>query len=79
VKTAISIPNGIYQAAEQLAACLGISRSELYARAVDVFVKRHENENLTARINQVCESVDTSLDPALRSVERALLRRDEWK
>ncbi len=79
MKTAISIPNSVYEAAEKLAARLGISRSELYARAVEVFVRRHESEDLTARINRVCDRVDTSLDPALRGAQNESLPRDEWK
>ena len=79
MKTAISIPNSVYEAAQRLAARLGISRSELYARAVETFVKRHENENLTSRINQVCAKIDTSIDPALRDAQGASLREDERK
>jgi predicted transcriptional regulator len=39
VKTAISIPDTIFEDAERLAKRRGWSRSELYARAVADFVK----------------------------------------
>jgi len=47
MKTAISIPDPIFQAAEGLAHCLGISRSELYAKAVAEYMKSHKNKNVT--------------------------------
>jgi len=34
MKTAISLPDPVFRSAEQLAARLGISRSELYCRAI---------------------------------------------
>ena len=79
MKTAISIPDSIYEAAERLAGRLGISRSELYSKAVQRFVERHQLDNLTSLVNEVCDQIDTSLDPALRDVQSESLRRDEWK
>ena len=35
MKTAISIPDEVFRSAERLAQRLGVSRSELYAKAVD--------------------------------------------
>jgi metal-responsive CopG/Arc/MetJ family transcriptional regulator len=77
VKTALSIPNEVYEAAERLAARPGLSRSELYAKAVEQYVKQYEAENLAALINQACEEVGTSLDPALRKRQDASLTRDD--
>jgi len=47
MKTAISIPDPIFQAAEGLAHRLGISRSELYAEAIAEYMKPYENRNVT--------------------------------
>ena len=41
MKTAISIPDPVFEAADQLAARIGMSRSELYATAVAEFMDRH--------------------------------------
>ena len=79
MKTAISIPDPIYEAAELLSRRLSMSRSELYAKAVERFVQTHQTENLTALINEVCDQVDTSVDPALRKMQSESLPRDEWK
>lgn len=78
MKTAISIPDSIFQAAEDLADRLGMSRSELFSKAVKQFVEQHTAENLTERINQVCRKVETSLDPALERMQEDSLPRDAW-
>src|ERR1041384_6218880 len=49
MKTAISIPDSIFHDADALAKRLGISRSELYARAVADLVARHNGALVTAR------------------------------
>jgi hypothetical protein len=44
MKTDISIPNPIYQAAEKLAKELGISLSELYTAALTAYISEHEKK-----------------------------------
>ncbi len=39
MKTAISIPDAIFEAAEELSGLLGLSRSELYAQAIQSYVE----------------------------------------
>jgi metal-responsive CopG/Arc/MetJ family transcriptional regulator len=51
VKTAISIPDETFEAAERLAQRQGRSRSELYAAAVREYLKRHGHDGLTDRVN----------------------------
>ena len=53
MKTAISIPNPIYQAADRLARRLGVSRSELYAKAVAAYLERHRQEGITTALDRV--------------------------
>lgn len=53
MKTAISIRDDIFEAAERAAAALGISRSELYARAVAEFVSRRDGDRVTERLDAV--------------------------
>ena len=51
-KTAVSIDEGLFEEAEAWAGKLGISRSRLFARAVEEYVRRHENEELLRRLNE---------------------------
>ncbi|MFN0313718.1 MAG: hypothetical protein ACKVQA_01595 [Burkholderiales bacterium] len=53
MKTAVSIPNRVFQSAEQLAARLGISRSDLYARALASLVENHRESLVTERLNEI--------------------------
>jgi len=53
MKTAISIPDKVYRSAEALAARLGVSRSELYARALAALVEKHRESLITERLNQI--------------------------
>lgn len=52
MKTAISIPNSLFQTAEELADRLGLSRSELYQRAVARSIQEHAESNITAALNK---------------------------
>jgi metal-responsive CopG/Arc/MetJ family transcriptional regulator len=44
MKTAISLPDSIFEAAEKLAKRFGISRSQLYANAVTEYLRDHQKD-----------------------------------
>lgn len=78
MKTAISLPDDVFEAAEDLAQELGVSRSHLYALAVAEFVGHHRDDNVTERLNVVYEENDAALDPVLADLQSRSLSRDEW-
>lgn len=78
MKTAISVPTDIFQLSERLAKKLKISRSAVFAMGVKKLGQEYDEDDLIARINAVCEKVDTSLDPAIREYQRRTLARNEW-
>lgn len=78
MKTAISIPDRIFREAERLAKRLGMSRSELYARAVDRFVAEQRGDWITEQLNELCREVDTGLDPVLAQMQYLSLPPEEW-
>jgi metal-responsive CopG/Arc/MetJ family transcriptional regulator len=51
VKTAISLDESLFEEVEALARKMGISRSQLFAKAVEDFIRRRENEELLERLN----------------------------
>ncbi len=53
MKTAISVPDRVFRSAEDLAARLRVSRSELYSNALAEFIERHKNDLTTSRLNEV--------------------------
>ena len=78
MKTAISVPDDIFQLSERLAKKLKISRSAVFAMGVRRLGEELSEENIIARINAVCEKVDTSLEPGLRAYQRRRFRKSEW-
>jgi hypothetical protein len=80
MKTAISLPDPLFRSAEQLAARLGISRSELYCRAIRDLLAHHDDAAITQQLDAVYGSPDnnTGLEPGL-AVLQALAIRDRPK
>jgi metal-responsive CopG/Arc/MetJ family transcriptional regulator len=78
VKTAISIPDDLFRAAERTAERLGLSRSELYRRAVAAFLQRHSDEAVTESLNAVYADQDSRVDPSLLRAQVASLEQAEW-
>jgi metal-responsive CopG/Arc/MetJ family transcriptional regulator len=78
MKTAISIPDPLFAAAEKMAQELAISRSELYAKAVAEYLAVHSSESITARINAVMATESNELDPVLQQMQIEALRDSPW-
>lgn len=80
MKTAISLPDPLFQAAELLATRMGISRSELFQRAVHAFLREHKDEGVTESLNRLygAGSEGGRLDPLLEQLQLGSLTKDEW-
>lgn len=78
MKTAVSIPDDVFEEAERLASRLQTSRSQLYARALSEFVARHDEDRVTAAMDSVVDEVRTEIDDFTRKAADQSLRRVEW-
>jgi metal-responsive CopG/Arc/MetJ family transcriptional regulator len=78
MKTAISLPDDLYRSGDRLAKRLGVSRSELYARALSEFLAKHQSDQITQRLNAVYASEDGHLDPALAKAQLRALPPETW-
>jgi predicted transcriptional regulator len=78
MKTAISIPDGVFKAAERLARRLKITRSELYATALAAFLERHAEAEVTNVLNEVYAKQPSEIDPVLSALQSATLSREDW-
>jgi len=78
VKTAISVSDDVFELSEKLAKKLKVSRSKIFAMGVQKLAEEHDEEDLIARINKVCEEVDTSLDPFWKKAQSRILTKNEW-
>jgi len=63
MKTAVSIPNDVYERAERLARRAKRSRSRLYADALGEYLARHENDEITEAMNAVVAEAGETGDP----------------
>ena len=78
MKTAISIPDRIFESAERVAKRLGMSRSELYSRAVAKFVDDHSGDRVTAELDRVYAEIDSRLEPDIAETQDATLLSEAW-
>jgi len=80
MKTAISIPDPLFNAVERLARRLGVSRSEVFQRAVKEFLANHKDKGVTEALNEVygCDRVEARLDSLLEHMQVASIREEEW-
>jgi metal-responsive CopG/Arc/MetJ family transcriptional regulator len=76
MKTAISIPNDVFQDAEHLAHKMKKSRSEIYSRAVREYVARYSEDHVTAALDAVYE--EPAPDEFTQAAARSALRQTEW-
>jgi metal-responsive CopG/Arc/MetJ family transcriptional regulator len=78
MKTAISLPDELFQAADALAEQLRISRSELYATAVAEYLAKHRGQDITGKLNEVYSGESSGLDRPLRSAQAKSVGSAEW-
>ena len=78
MKTAISIPDPLFEAAEQFAHANGLSRSELFARAIQLFLQTYQYHRITEALNQVYAEETSTLDPALAAAQARALPKEDW-
>ena len=64
MKTAVSIPDDVFEDAERLASRLRTSRSQLYARALAEFVARHDDDRVTSLMDQAVREAGGEADAA---------------
>ena len=78
MKTAVSIPDRVFDDAEELAKRLKTSRSELYSRALVQFIDEHQPDRVTAAMNQVVDALGQPSDEFTRTAARRVVDRSEW-
>jgi predicted transcriptional regulator len=78
MKTAVSIPDPVFRAAEQLAKRLKLSRSRLYALALTEFVDRHADDTITRRLNASLAASPPPADAFAKEAAYRTARRNAW-
>ncbi|HYK05030.1 MAG TPA: ribbon-helix-helix protein, CopG family [Thermoanaerobaculia bacterium] len=78
MKTAVSIPDEVFEKVERLARRARKSRSEVFSAALREYVARHAPDEVTESINEVCDRVGKQDDPFVQTAARRILEKAEW-
>jgi metal-responsive CopG/Arc/MetJ family transcriptional regulator len=78
MKTTVSIPDPLFQEAERLAKRLRISRSQLYARAMEDYLQRQRPKRIKEALDAVYSKEPSKLDPVTAQMQATALGREKW-
>jgi antitoxin MazE6 len=78
MKTAVSIPDEVFDEAERLARRTKRSRSEVYSRALAEYVARHAPDRVTEAMDRALTEIDQWVDKFARAASRRTLERSDW-
>ena len=78
MKTAVSVPDDVYERAEALARRERRSRSEVYSAALREYLARHEPDEVTDLLDRVMADVGDEDLRFTQTAARRILRATEW-
>ena len=78
MKTAVSVPDDVYELAEKLARRTGRTRSEIYSTALRDYLAHHADLPVTAAMNAVVDGIEPQTEAFLDAASRTTLARSEW-
>ena len=80
IKTAISLEQNLFEQVDELACTLNISRSRVFALAVEDYLRRRENRRLLEEINASCDDAPDPEKEQFLKLSRQSLHKvlDEW-
>jgi metal-responsive CopG/Arc/MetJ family transcriptional regulator len=77
VKTAISIPEVLFETGEEFARERGMSRSELYTTALRRYLEEHRGEMVTERLDEIYGGESDGLDQEIARMQARSLPEDD--
>jgi antitoxin MazE6 len=75
---AVSVPDGVFEEAEQLARRMKRSRSEVYCRALAEYVARHAPDRVTEAMDRALAEIGEPTAQFVRTASRRVLERSDW-
>ena len=82
MKTAISLPDTLYEDAEKTAKSMGIPRSQLFAKALEEFINHHKKESIKEKYNEIYSQISSEDVSKIASVSIMnlweLTKNDTW-
>lgn len=78
MKTAISVPDDLFEQAEKTAHRLNMSRSQLFSTALAEYLAKQNRQSITDRLTAVYSAEPSELDPVLHRLQVATLEPEQW-
>jgi metal-responsive CopG/Arc/MetJ family transcriptional regulator len=78
VKTAVSIPDDVFEKVERMARREKRPRSEVFSAALREYVARHDPDEITDATNRVCDQMGDQRDEFVATAARRVLEKTEW-
>lgn len=76
MKIAVSVPDELFERADDVAARLGLSRSQVYARALEQFLEAHGDDPVTAKLDELADEFEPAVGAA---AARRLIESGQWE
>jgi predicted transcriptional regulator len=78
MKVAVSIPDAVFKAAEQLARQRKVARSRLYSEALAAYLGSQGADAVTAKLDAVYAGQSHTLDHALTQAQFRSIAHETW-
>ena len=78
MKTAVWIPNDLFERADELARRLGKAHSQVYREALAEYVFRREPRSVTSALDEVADALAPEADPWALEAGRQALEHSKW-
>jgi metal-responsive CopG/Arc/MetJ family transcriptional regulator len=78
MKTAISLPDKLYNEAEKTAKTMGIPRSQLFAIALEEYLNKVSKNGITSKLNEIYKNINVKQDNTSIEAMRRLTQNDAW-
>jgi metal-responsive CopG/Arc/MetJ family transcriptional regulator len=78
MKVAVSIPDPIFEAAEQLAKERNVPRSQIFAEALSTYLELRNSESVTTLLNEIYGQEPSKVDEALTKAQFGAISHEAW-
>ena len=78
MKAEISVPNPVFEAAQQLAQERNMSLSEFYTAALAAYVATCRNDDITRRLDEVYATEESAIEGELVAIQVASIGEEQW-
>ncbi len=76
--TAVVLPIPLFEEGEKLANHFGISRSELYTRAISSYISEYQKEKTIEELDRVYGEGENELDFEIIELQKQSLIKEKW-